>query len=343
LCPACTENDPITIGQMVINIGRRQFISALGGAIITWPLAARAQQPMPVIGFLNSASPDGYAPMLAAFRQALKEGGFVEGQNVAIEYRWAEGQYDRLPAMAADLVHRDVAVIVANTPANVTAKKATTTIPIVFTTGSDPVQLGLVTSLSRPGGNVTGVTQLTVEVTPKRLELAHELIPAAHVIGLLVNPRSPQAVVETRDLQAAATNLGLQLTILQASTEAELADAFTAFAQQRVAAVVIAADPFFSGMANKLGELAIRHSLPTIFQFREFVAAGGLASYAGSIADSYRLAGSYTGRILKGENPADLPVQESTKVELILNLKAAKTLGITIPITLLGRADEVIE
>jgi putative ABC transport system substrate-binding protein len=299
---------------------------------------------MPVIGFLNSASRKGYATELTTFRQALKETGFVEGQNVAIEYRWAEGQYDRLPAMAADLVHREVAVIVANTPGNLAAKNATTTIPIVFTTGSDPVQLGLVSNLSWPGGNVTGVTQLTVEVTPKRLELAHELVPAATVIGLLVNPKNPvQTLVETRDLQSAAKNLGLQLVVLHASTEAEIEDAFTTFTQKRVGAVVIAGEPFFTSMAEKMGELALRDSLPAIFQYYLFTAAGGLASYSGSITDSYRLAGVYAGRILKGEKPADLPVQESTKVELILNLKAAKTLGITIPITLLGRADEVIE
>ena len=322
---------------------RRDFISLVGGAV-AWPFAARAQQPMPVIGFLNSASRDGYATELTTFLQALKETGFVEGQNVAIEYRWAEGQYDRLPAMAADLVHREVAVIVANTPGNLAAKNATTTIPIVFTTGSDPVQLGLVTSLSRPGGNVTGVTQLTVEVTPKRLELAHELVPAATVIGLLVNPKNPvQTAVETRDLQSAAKNLALQLVVLHASTEAEIEDAFTTFTQKRVGAVVIAGEPFFTSMAEKLGEQAVRHSLPTIFQYHLFTDAGGLASYSGSITNSYRLAGVYAGRILKGEKPAELPVQESTKVELILNLKAAKTLGITIPITLLGRADEVIE
>jgi putative ABC transport system substrate-binding protein len=242
--------------------------------------------------------------------------------------------------MATDLVRRDVAVIIANTPANLAAKNATTTIPIVFTTGSDPVQIGL----NRPGGNVTGVTQLTVEVTPKRLELAHELVPAATVIGFLVNPKNPvQTTVETRDVQIAAKNFGLQLAVLQASTEAEIEEAFTTFTRTRVGAVVIAAEPFFSSMAAKLGQLSLRHSVPTIFQFRQFVDAGGLATYSGSIIDSYRLAGVYTGRILKGEKPADLLVQESTKVELILNLKTAKTLGITVPVTLLGRADEVIE
>ena len=323
---------------------RRDFITLIGGGVTAWPLAARAQQPMPVIGFLNSASPDGYAPMLSAFRQGLKETGFAEGQNVRIEYRWAQNQYDRLPAMAADLIHRDVAVIVANTPGNLIARNATETIPIVFTTGGDPVQLGLVTSLSRPGGNVTGVSQLTVEVAPKRLELAHELVPAAHVIGLLVNPKNPaQTVVVTRDLQAVATNLGLQLIVLHASTEAELEDAFTTCTQKQVGALVIAPDTFFNSTAEKLGELTVRHSMPTVFEYHQFVAAGGLASYSASLTNSYRLAGVYTGRILKGEKPADLPVEQATKVELILNLKAAKTLGVTIPVTLLGRADEVIE
>jgi putative ABC transport system substrate-binding protein len=322
---------------------RRDLIKVVACSAIPWPLVARAQQPMPVIGFLNGGSPDGYAPMLTTFRQALKDTGFVEGQNVGIEYRWAQGQYDRLPAMAADLVHREVAVIVANTPANLAAKNATNKIPIVFTTGDDPVRLGLVTSLSRPGGNVTGVTELTVELTAKRLELVHELVPAARVIGLLANPDPARMVVMTRDSQAAATNLGLQLIVLPASTEAEVENAFTTLTQKRVGALVIGADAFFTSMAKKLGELALRHSVPAIFGFHQFAAAGGLASYSGSIMDSYHLAGVYAGRILKGEKPADLPVQQSTKVELIFNLKSAKTLGITIPVTLLGRADEIIE
>jgi putative ABC transport system substrate-binding protein len=263
------------------------------------------------------AHADGISPSL--------KGNWLCGEpNVRIEYRWAEGQYDQLPAMAADLIHREVAVIVANTPANLAAKNATTRIPIVFTTGNDPVQLGLVASLSRPGGNVTGVTQLTVELAPKRLELAHGLVPAASVIGLLVNPKiAVQTVVVTRDLQTAATNLGLQLMVLQASTEAEVEDAFTTSTRKRVGALVIAADPFFNSIAEKLAALALRHLVPTIFQYHQFVAAGGLASYSGSITDSYRVAGLYTGRILKGEKPADLPVQESTKVELIFNLEFA--------------------
>jgi putative tryptophan/tyrosine transport system substrate-binding protein len=322
---------------------RRDFIKVIVGSAVAWPLSARTQQPMPVIGFLNGASPQGYAHYVAAFRQGLQQAGYVEGQNVTVEYRWAQGQYDRLPAMAADLVHREAAVIVANTPGAIAAKNATSKIPIVFTTGDDPVRLGLVTSLSRPGGNVTGVTELTVELTAKRLELVHELVPAARVIGLLANPDPTRMVVMTRDAQAAATNLGLELIVLPASTEAEVESAFATLAQKRVGALVIGADAFLNSIAEELGELALRHSMPAIFGFHQFAAAGGLASYSGNIMDSYHLAGAYAGRILKGEKPADLPVEQSTKVELIFNLKSAKTLGVTIPVTLLGRADEVIE
>ena len=310
-------------------------------------VAARgaAQQPaMPVIGFLNSASPDGYAVPVGAFRQGLKDIGYVEGQNVAIEYRWAEGQYDRLPALAADLVRRQVTAIAAtSTPAALTAKAATTTIPIVFTTASDPMRLGLVASLSRPGGNVTGATQLNVEVGPKRLELVRELLPAATIIALLVNPTNPVAETLARDLQAAARTIGLQLHILNASTERDIDDAFANLAKLRAGALVVGSDVFFNTRSEQLGALTVRHGVPTIYQYREFAAAGGLMSYGGSITDSYRRAGGYTGRILKGEKPADLPVQQSTKVELIINLKTAKALGLTFPITLLGRADEVIE
>jgi putative tryptophan/tyrosine transport system substrate-binding protein len=324
---------------------RRAFIALLGGASAAWPLTLRAQQPpMPVIGFLNGASPEGYAPMVAAFRQGLKEAGYVEGQNVAIEYRWANGKYDQLPALAGDLVGRKVSVIAAtSTPANLMAKAATSTIPIVFTTGSDPVQLGLVASLNRPGGNVTGVTQLTGEVAPKRVELAHELIPAATVIGLLVNPGSPSAETLTKASRDAATTLGLQLDVLRASTEAEIGDAFTTFLKKRIGALVIGTDAFFSGHAELFAALAIRHRLPAIYEYRPFVAAGGLISYGGSVTESYRLAGVYTGRILKGDKPAELPVLQSTKVELLLNLKTAKALGLTVPLSLLARADEVIE
>jgi ABC-type uncharacterized transport system substrate-binding protein len=324
---------------------RREFIILLGGTAVAWPLTARAQQqPLPVIGFLNSASPDGYTPELNAFRQGLKETGYVEGQNVMIEYRWANGQYDRLAALADDLVRRRVSVIAAtSTPANLVAKASTTTIPIVFTTGGDPVGLGLVSSLSRPGGNVTGVTQMTGEVAPKRVELAHELVPTATVFGLLINPTNPMAETVTRDSQAAAAKLGLQLNVLHASTEAEIDDAFTTFRQMRAGALVIGTDAFFNNRVEQLAALAIRNSALAIYEYHQFVEAGGLASYGGSITDSYRLAGIYVGRILKGEKVADLPVQQATKVELLLNLKTAKTLGITVPQSVQNRADDVIE
>jgi putative ABC transport system substrate-binding protein len=324
---------------------RRKFIKLIGGAAVAWPLVARAQQPAtPVIGFLNGASPVGYAPMVAAFQQGLKEAGYVEGQNVAIIYRWADGQYDQLPALAGDLVTRQVSVIAAtSTPANLVAKAATGTIPIVFTTGSDPVQLGLVASLNRPGGNVTGVTQLTGEVAPKRVELAHELAPTATVIGLLVNPGSPIAEVLTKASQEAATTLGVQLEVLHASSEAGIDDAFATFHQKRISALIIGTDAYFSGHAELFAALAIRHRLPVIYEYRPFVAAGGLISYGGSVTESYRLAGVYTGRILKGEKPAELPVQQATKVELFINLKTAKAFGLTLPPSLIARADEVIE
>jgi putative ABC transport system substrate-binding protein len=324
---------------------RREFITLLGGAAAVWPLTARAQQPaMPVIGFLNGSSPDGYRPMLAAFHKGLEESGYVEGRNVAIEYRWAEGHYDRLPAMAADLIHRQVAVLAAtSTPAALVAKAATTTIPIVFTTGGDPVQLGLVASLNRPGGNVTGATELTREAAPKRLELAHRLVPDATVIGLLINPKNPSAETVTRDLEVATTSLGLQFKVLHASTEAEIDQAFTTFRQARAGVLIIGADTLFAGHAEQLGALSIRNSVPAIFDFHPFVETGGLASYGGSIIDAYRLAGGYAGRILKGEKPSDLPVQQTTKIELIINLKTAKALGIEISPTLLATADEVIE
>ena len=325
-------------------IGRRDFITLLGGASAAWPLLARAQQPpLPVIGFLNSASPGGYAPFVAAFRQGLKETGYVEGQNVAVEYRWAEGQYDRVPAMAAELVRRQVTVIVANTPGNLAAKAATATIPIVFTTGGDPVPIGLVASLARPGGNVTGVTQLGVEVAPKRLELAHELVPTATIIAALVNPTNPIDETQSRDLQAAARTLGVQLHVLHASTERDLDAVFGTLAQLRASALVIGADAFFVDQHEQLAALALHYGIPAVYQFREFAAAGGLMSYGQSNSDIYRIAGVYTGRILKGEKPSDLSVQQITKVELIINLKTAKALGITVPPSLLARADEVIE
>jgi putative tryptophan/tyrosine transport system substrate-binding protein len=336
---------PLQAGQVAVSIGRRQFIFALGGATLAWPLAARAQQPaMPVIGFLNSASPDNYEPMVDAFRQGLKETGYVEGQNVAIEYRWAGGQYDRLPAMAADLVRRQVAVIVANTPGNLAAKAATTTIPIVFTTAGDPVQMGLVASLNRPGGNVTGVTNVSVELGPKWLELLHELVPTATIIALLVNPTSPNLTeTTTKDLQAAARTLGLKLHVLHVSSERDFDKVFATLVRLRVGGLVIGSDPFFNSRSEQLAALTVRYAVPTIFQTRAFVAAGGLMSYGGSVAGTYHQVGMYTGRILKGEKPADLPVQQSTKVELFINLKTANALGLTVPDKLLVAADEVIE
>ena len=325
---------------------RREFISLLSGAAAGWPLAGRAQQPaMPVIGFLNGGSPDGYAPMVAAFRQGLKEAGYVERQNVTIEYRWAEGHYDRLPMMVADLVHSQVSVIVAtSTPAAFAAKAATTTTPIVFTTSSDPVQFGLVTSLSQPGGNLTGVAELDVEVEPKRLQLLHELLPMAKVMSLLVNPTNPTADAQSRKMQAVAGTLGLQLHVLHASAERDFDTVFASLAQIKVSGLVIgSADPFFASQIEQLAALTVRHAVPAIYQLREFAAAGGLMSYGGSVRDAYRLAGAYTGRILKGEKPAELPVVQSVKVELILNMKTAEALGITVPPILLARADEVIE
>jgi putative ABC transport system substrate-binding protein len=329
---------------MMKHIARREFI-ALAGAAAAWPLAARAQQPgkMPVIGFLNSSSPRAYARFVTDFQQGLAETGYAEGRNVAIEYRWAEDQYDRLPALASDLVGREVAVIFANGPAALPAKMATATIPIVFTGGFDPVQAGLVASLNRPGGNLTGVSILNVELAPKRLELLHELVPQATVLAVLLNPAGPNVEALSKDLQAAARTLGMQPHIRYASSDRDLDTVSATLAQLRAGALVIGADPFFNSRGEKLAALAVRHAVPAIYQYREFAAAGGLMSYGGSLSDTYHLVGIYTGRVLKGERPADLPVQQSTKVELFVNLKTAKALGITIPLAILTRADEVIE
>jgi putative tryptophan/tyrosine transport system substrate-binding protein len=320
---------------------RREFIMLLGG-VAAWPLAARAQQPaMPVIGFLGTGSPDAFAYIVRAFRQGLSETGFVEGRNVAIEYFWANDQLDRLPALAADLVRRQVSLIVANsTRATLVAKAATTTIPIVFQIGGDAVQAGLVASLNRPGGNLTGVTTLAGELGPKRLELLHELVPAATNIGVLYNPN---AGILSSDLQAAARTLGIEVHVLHAGTERDFDTVFAAFDRLQVGAVLINPSLLFNTLSGQLATLTVRHALPAIFQFREFAAAGGLMSYGGSITENYRLLGVYTGRILKGEKPADLPVQQSAKIELIINLKTAKALGMAVPPALLARADEVIE
>jgi putative ABC transport system substrate-binding protein len=324
---------------------RRQFITVFGGAAI-WPLAARAQQSaIPVIGFVNAASAKDYAPLLSAFLKGLSEAGFVDGRNVSIEYRWAEGRVDQLPAMVADLVHRRVAVIAATgTPAALAARAATTTIPTVFETAADPVKLGLVASLNRPGGNVTGVTSLLVPIGSKRLELLHELVPTARVMALLVNPANPTlAETNSKELQAAARTLGLELHVLNASTEGDFDAVFAKLPQLPAGGLVISPDPFFTSRSEQLAALTIRHAVPTIHYNPEFAAAGGLLSYGAGSADAYRLAGNYTGRVLRGDKPADLPVQQATKVELHINLKTAKALGITFPESILQRADEVIE
>ena len=326
-------------------IKRREFITLLGGAA-AWPLAARAQQAaMPVVGLLTSRAPGDTPQLLAAFRQGLKDSGFVEGQNVAIEYRFAGNQNERLPALAADLVHRQVAVIAATTtPAALAAKAATATIPIVFELGADPVQLGLVPNLNRPGANVTGVTQLNTEVAPKRLELLHELIPTTSLMALLLDPTDPtNADTQSTSVLSAAQRLGLKVHVLNASSERDFDRVFASVMQLRAGGLVIGAHGFFTARSEQLGALAARHAVPAAYENREFVAAGGLVSYGGGISDAYRLAGVYAARILKGEKPAELPVQQSTKVEMFLNLKAAKALGITVPLPLLGRADEVIE
>jgi len=324
---------------------RRTFIAGVVSTTATWPLTGRAQQPAtPVIGFLGTRAPSDDPQLLTEFRQGLKEVGYAEDQNLAIEYRFAENQYDRLPTLAADLVRRQVAVIVANGRAAQAAKEATATIPIAFVAGFDPVEVGLVASMNQPGGNITGVSILDVGLGPKRLQLLHELVPTATIIAALVNPTDPaRAETTSRELQAAADTLGLQLHVLHASTDQDLDTVFARAVELRAGGLVIGGEPFFNARSEQLGALSIRHAIPTIYQLRAFAAAGGLVSYGASLTDAYRLVGVYAGQILKGEKPTDLPVQQATKVEMIINLKTAKMLALTVPQSLLSRADEVIE
>jgi ABC-type uncharacterized transport system substrate-binding protein len=326
-------------------IRRREFITLLGSAAAAWPVAARAQQPtIPVIGFLNSRSRSSLPHLLPAFREGLRETGFVEGENLNIEFRWADGQYDKLPALAADLVQRQVAVIaVASSVATTAAKQATQTIPIVFFQGGDPIKLGFVASLHRPGANITGASFLTDELVQKRFEVLHELLPKATVIGLLVNPSFSSAEEAATNARAAAAVFGIKVVSAEAVTERDFEPAFATLVQQSAQAVLVAPDPYFNTQATTLVALAARHALPAIYQLREYVAAGGLMSYGTNLSDVWRLGGTYVGRILKGEKAADLPVQQSTRVELVINLKTARTLGLDLPPTLLARADEVIE
>jgi putative tryptophan/tyrosine transport system substrate-binding protein len=327
-------------------VKRREFITLLGGAA-AWPLAARAQQAaMPVIGFLGPGSAQSDASRVTGFRQGLSEAGLAEGRNFKIEYRWADSHYDRLPRLATELVHQQVAVIAtSSTPAVLAAKAATTTIPIVFETASNPVKLGLVASLSRPGGNITGVTQASVEIVPKRLELLHELVPKAGSLALLVNPTTPElAEPQTRDVCSAAQTIGIHLHVLNASAEQDFDRVFARLTELRAGGLVIRGDAFFTRHVKQLAALTVQHAVPAIYQYREFAVAGGLMSYGSNITDTHRLIGIYAGRILKGANPADLPVQEATtKVEMYINLKTARALGITIPLPLSGRADEIFE
>jgi putative ABC transport system substrate-binding protein len=327
-------------------VRRRDFITLLGGGVAAWPLAARAQQPgVPVIGYLTATSLGERPNLVAAFRRGLDEAGFVEGRNVAMEFREAEGQYDRLPALAADLVSRRAAVIVTTGPpaAALAAKSATATIPIVFLSGGDPITFGLVASFNRPGGNITGVSLFNVALVPKQLKLISELVPKTDVIAALVNPDNPNTETEERELEAAARALRLQIQVLRASAEKDFDPAFAAIVQQRAGAIIVSYDAFFSSRHNQLVALAARHAVPAVYHWREFVESGGLMSYGTSLTDAYRQVGIYTGKILKGEKPADLPVVQPTKFELVINLKTAKALGLTVPQSLLVAADEVIE
>src|SRR5215472_6605568 len=325
---------------------RREFIS-LFGSVMAWPLAARAQpaSKMPVVGFLNSASAELFEKYVGQFRRGLNEMGFIEGQNVVVEYRWADGHYERLPELVSDLVHRKVAVIATSgTPAALAAKAATQTIPIVFETAADPVKIGLVASLARPGGNVTGVTQASEEIAPKRLELLHELLPKAGVLALLVNPTAPElAEPQKREVLSAAQALGIDLHILNASTEQDFDRVFARLTELRAGGLVIGGSAFFTSHAKQLAALTVQHAVPAIYQWREFAAAGGLMSYGSNVAETHRLVGIYAGRILKGSKPADLPVQQATKVEMFINLKTARAFGIIVPLPLSGRADEIFE
>ena len=327
-------------------IKRREFITLLAGAAAAWPLAARAQQPaVPVVGILASVSPAPYAGFIAAIKEGLQQTGYIEGRNVTIEYRWAEGHYDRLPQQAIELVDRGVAVIilVGGGPTIAVAKAATATIPIVFVMGDDPVKSGAVTALNRPGGNATGVNLLTVAMEAKRLQLLHELVPNVAVVAIIVNPNNPQAAEQLQDLQAAARTLGVEVEVFKAGSPSDIDTAFASLVGRRAGALLVAADAFFNTRREQFVVLTARHALPTIFTFREFPAAGGLMSYGTSLAEGYRQTEVYAGRILKGEKPAEMPVQQAVKIERVINLQTARVLGLTVPLPMLGRADEVIE